>query len=115
MRRHSAARPKVSGKTAFFPRNARPYGLKFNAVQTENALKSAVRLAHSVMQQRTGIIVRKPRGGHQLTRSAGHVHNKKCSPYKIMLPGMGKVIVFPMPGARVPSPPLCWRGYTCNP
>ena len=27
-RRHSAARPKVSGKTALFPRNDRPYGLE---------------------------------------------------------------------------------------
>ena len=39
-RRHSAARPKVSGKTAFFPRNDRPYGLKCEAFQTENALKA---------------------------------------------------------------------------
>ncbi len=30
---HSAARPKVSGKTAFFLRNDRPYGLKRNALQ----------------------------------------------------------------------------------
>ena len=37
-RRHSAARPKVSGKTALFPRNDRPYGLKCKAFQTENAL-----------------------------------------------------------------------------
>ncbi len=37
-RRHSAARPKVSGKTAFFPRNDRPYGLKRAAFQTEIAL-----------------------------------------------------------------------------
>ena len=37
-RRHSAARPKVSGKTAFFPRNDRPYGLKRAAFQTEKAL-----------------------------------------------------------------------------
>ncbi len=37
-RRHSAARPKVSGKTALFPRNDRPYGLKCEAFQTENAL-----------------------------------------------------------------------------
>ena len=36
-RRHSAARPKVSGKTAFFPRNDRPYGLKCKAFQTEIA------------------------------------------------------------------------------
>ncbi|MDM8215646.1 hypothetical protein QUW15_05695 [Desulfovibrio piger] len=36
--RHSAARPKVSGKTALFPRNDRPYGLKCKAFQTENAL-----------------------------------------------------------------------------
>ncbi|WP_300810278.1 hypothetical protein, partial [uncultured Desulfovibrio sp.] len=36
---HSAARPKVSGKTAFFPRNDRPYGLKCKAFQTENALE----------------------------------------------------------------------------
>ena len=40
-RRHSAARPKVSGKTAFFPRNDRPYGLKCTAFQTENALMAA--------------------------------------------------------------------------
>ena len=38
-RQHSAARPKVSGKTALFPRNDRPYGLKCEAFQTENALK----------------------------------------------------------------------------
>ena len=37
-RQHSAARPKVSGTTTFFPRNARPYGLKRKAFQTENAL-----------------------------------------------------------------------------
>ncbi|WP_300809479.1 hypothetical protein, partial [uncultured Desulfovibrio sp.] len=37
-RQHSAARPKVSGKTAFFPRNDRPYCLKCTAFQTENAL-----------------------------------------------------------------------------
>ncbi|MCI7568761.1 MAG: hypothetical protein MSH25_05225, partial [Desulfovibrio sp.] len=37
-RRHSAARPKVSGKTALFPRNDRPYGLKCKAFQTKNAL-----------------------------------------------------------------------------
>ena len=37
-RRHSAVRPKVSGKTAFFPRNDRPYGSKCKAFQTENAL-----------------------------------------------------------------------------
>ena len=36
--RHSAARPKVSGKTAFFPRNDRPYGWKCEAFQTEIAL-----------------------------------------------------------------------------
>ena len=36
-RRHSATRPKVSGKTALFPRNDRPYGLKRTAFQTENA------------------------------------------------------------------------------
>ena len=36
---NSAARPKVSGKTALFPRNDRPYGLKRAAFQTENALK----------------------------------------------------------------------------
>ena len=35
----SAARPKVSGKTALFPRNDRPYGLKCKAFQTEIALK----------------------------------------------------------------------------
>ncbi len=34
-----AARPKVSGKTAFFPRNDRPYGLKCAAFQTEIALE----------------------------------------------------------------------------
>ena len=33
-----AARPKVSGKTALFPRNDRPYGLKCEAFQTEIAL-----------------------------------------------------------------------------
>ena len=38
-RRHSAARPKVNGKTALFPRNDRPYGLKCEAFQTENALE----------------------------------------------------------------------------
>ena len=38
-RRHSAARPEVSGKTAFFPRNDRPYGLKRAAFQTEVALE----------------------------------------------------------------------------
>ena len=38
-RRHSAARPEVSGKTAFFPRNDRPYGLKRVAFQTKNALE----------------------------------------------------------------------------
>ena len=38
-RRHSAARPKVSGETALFPRNDRPYGLKCEAFQTENALE----------------------------------------------------------------------------
>ncbi|MDM8215961.1 hypothetical protein QUW15_07330, partial [Desulfovibrio piger] len=37
-RRHSAARPKASGKTAFFPRNDRPYDLKRAAFQTEKAL-----------------------------------------------------------------------------
>ena len=36
-RRHSAARPKVSGKSAVFLRNDRPYGLKRTAFQTENA------------------------------------------------------------------------------
>ena len=41
-RQHSAARPKVSGKTAFFPRNDRPYGLKCTAFQTENALGSGL-------------------------------------------------------------------------
>ena len=35
----SRARPKVSGKTALFPRNDRPYGLKCEAFQTENALE----------------------------------------------------------------------------
>ncbi|WP_300810593.1 hypothetical protein, partial [uncultured Desulfovibrio sp.] len=34
-----AARPKVSGKTALFPRNDRPYGLKCKAFQTEIALE----------------------------------------------------------------------------
>ncbi|MCI7567768.1 MAG: hypothetical protein MSH25_00095, partial [Desulfovibrio sp.] len=38
-RQHSAARPEVSGKTALFPRNDRPYGLKRAAFQTEIALK----------------------------------------------------------------------------
>ena len=37
-RRHSAARPELSGKTALFPRNDRPYGLKCFAFQTEIAL-----------------------------------------------------------------------------
>ncbi|HJA76102.1 MAG TPA: hypothetical protein H9774_04460 [Candidatus Desulfovibrio gallistercoris] len=36
---HSAARPKVSGKTTFFPRNDRPYGLKRVAFQTDKALE----------------------------------------------------------------------------
>ncbi|MDM8216131.1 hypothetical protein QUW15_08220 [Desulfovibrio piger] len=35
----SAARPKVSGKTVFFSRNDRPYGLKCEAFQTKNALE----------------------------------------------------------------------------
>lgn len=39
-RRHSAAQPKPSGKSAFFPRNVRPLGLKGKAFQTQNALKS---------------------------------------------------------------------------
>ncbi|WP_299396112.1 hypothetical protein, partial [uncultured Desulfovibrio sp.] len=30
---------KVSGKTAFFPRNDRPYGLERAAFQTKNALR----------------------------------------------------------------------------
>ena len=34
---HSAARPGVSEKIAFFPRNDRPYDLKRSAFQTENA------------------------------------------------------------------------------
>ena len=34
-------RPGVSGKTAFFPRNDRPYGLKRTAFQTENTLAAA--------------------------------------------------------------------------
>ena len=37
-RRHSAARSKVSRKTAFFPRNARPYGLEREAFQREMLL-----------------------------------------------------------------------------
>ena len=41
--RRSAARPGVSGKTAFFPRNDRPYGLKSKAFQAENALKNLKR------------------------------------------------------------------------
>ena len=36
---HSATRPKVSGKTVFFLRNDRLYGLKRFAFQTKNALK----------------------------------------------------------------------------
>ncbi|WP_299392363.1 hypothetical protein, partial [uncultured Desulfovibrio sp.] len=36
-RRHSAVRPEVRGKRAFFPRNDRPYGLKRAAFQTEIA------------------------------------------------------------------------------
>ena len=32
------ARPRVSGKTALFPRNDRPYGLKCEAFQTKNTL-----------------------------------------------------------------------------
>ena len=34
----SIARSEESGKTAFFPRNDRPYGVKREAFQTENAL-----------------------------------------------------------------------------
>ena len=41
-RRQHSARPKVSGKTALFPRNDRPYGLKCEAFQTENALVNAL-------------------------------------------------------------------------
>ena len=33
-----AARPKPSGMTAFFPQNAKPYGLEREAFQTEKAL-----------------------------------------------------------------------------
>ncbi|WP_297263158.1 hypothetical protein, partial [uncultured Desulfovibrio sp.] len=40
----SSTRPKVNGKTALFSRNAWPYGLKREALQTENALDSAVKL-----------------------------------------------------------------------
>ena len=35
-RQHSAARSELSGKTALFPRNDRPYGLKRTAFQSEN-------------------------------------------------------------------------------
>ncbi|MCI7569182.1 MAG: hypothetical protein MSH25_07470 [Desulfovibrio sp.] len=45
-RRHNAARPEVSGKIAFFPRNDRPYGLKRAAFQTEIALEEARRSLH---------------------------------------------------------------------
>ena len=37
----SAARPELCGKTALFPRNDRPHGLKRAAFQTENAHASA--------------------------------------------------------------------------
>ena len=37
--RGAAARPKMSGKTAFFPQNDRPYGVERAAFQTEIALK----------------------------------------------------------------------------
>ena len=37
--RHSTARPKVSGKTALFPRNDRPYVLGCETLQTEKALE----------------------------------------------------------------------------
>ena len=40
-RRHSAARLQLSGKTAFFPQNDRPYGLKRNAFQTKIALSTS--------------------------------------------------------------------------
>ena len=35
-RQHSAARSELNGKTALFPRNDRPYGLKRTAFQSEN-------------------------------------------------------------------------------
>ena len=39
---YSTARPELIGKTAVFPRNDRPYGLKREVFQTEKALKHAV-------------------------------------------------------------------------
>ena len=50
----SAARPEASEKTAFFPRNDRPYGLKCEAFQTENALKKACRCFRICLKKRAG-------------------------------------------------------------
>ena len=44
-----AARPGVSGKNAFFPRDDRPYGLKRKAFQTEKLIG---RLDHEAHHQR---------------------------------------------------------------
>ena len=40
----SVALPKVSGKSVLFPRNDRPYGLKWEAFQTENVLEKKGRI-----------------------------------------------------------------------
>ncbi len=53
----SAARPKVSGKTALFPRNDRPYGLKRKAFQTEIAPEDVPAFADAVLDAvREGVI-----------------------------------------------------------
>ena len=43
--------PEVNGKTEFFPRNDRPYGLKYEAFQPENALKDMLLTKQHVLFQ----------------------------------------------------------------
>ena len=53
-RRHSPARFEVSGKAALFPRNDRAYALKYEAFQTENALKKVRRDCRCKLSRDTG-------------------------------------------------------------
>ena len=61
-RRHSDARPKVSGQSAFFPRSARPYGVERKALQTVNARERIRIEIVSSFPADAAITLRKKRG-----------------------------------------------------
>ena len=91
-RRHSASRPEVSGKTAFFPRNDRPYGLKCKAFQTEIALDfpsalessrpATTRHRHSTIPPQSLSSTFAGRSGERTRRSGGDRKMKNITPEK---------------------------------